>query len=79
MGLGSNEHAQVGGTLTKLVPTKPEAEIAAELKKRVHAKLEELCLILNEAVDGGFQVAYGTGASPMGRQIETQVVVMKHF
>ena len=65
--------------VVKLATTKPEAEIAAEMKKRITAKLEELCGILNEATDAGFHVAYGTGSSPMGRQIVTQVVVMKHF
>ena len=65
--------------VAKLVTTKPEAELAAEFKKRITAKLNELCSILDEVPDAGLVASYGTAPSPMGRQIITQVVISKHF
>lgn len=73
----------MGAEPLSLVISNPDAEIAAEIRQAVTAKLLELCEILTDATQKGFQVAYGTGPSnaahDKGRQIITMITVAKHF
>ena len=44
--------------VAKLVPTKPEAEIAAELKARVTALEAQLCEIFDDAAKAGLSIQW---------------------
>ena len=54
-------------TLT-VVPSKPDAEVAAELKKKIIEALEPVCKILSEADEAGFEASFHIGLGPLGKQ-----------
>ena len=55
-----DEHgpAAPGGNVAELVPTKPEAEVAADLKRRMEEALAPVCAIMDEAAAKGLQIQY---------------------
>jgi hypothetical protein len=62
-----------------LVPTKPEADIAAELKKELSDKLIEVCAVMDRANKAGFVVSFGLGTVPPGKNVIAQLTVAKHY
>lgn len=49
----------------KLVSTKPETEIAADLKRRIEEALVPVCALMDEAAAQGLQVVWdGIGMGP---------------
>lgn len=62
-----------------LVPTKPEKDIAEEIKKEVTGKLIEICAIMDMANRSGFVVGFSLGTIPPGKNIVQQLTVAKHY
>ncbi len=62
-----------------IIPTKPEAEVAGEIKKEVTAKLIELCAVMDRANKAGFVVTWAISPIPPGKNVVTQVVVSKNY
>ena len=62
-----------------LVPTKSDAEVAAELKKRAIEVYEPVLQLLNEAHAAGFEIAIGSGLAPIGRHMITHLRVAKVY
>lgn len=62
-----------------LVPNRPDAEVAAELKEKIIAAYEPINTVLTEAKKAGFEVSVGIGPNPFGKFEITQLVIAKHF
>lgn len=67
------------GEVVRIVPGKSDADVAAAIKAGVLLKLTDLCKIVDEANAAGFQVGFGIGHGPLGKQMITQLIVAKHF
>ncbi len=64
--------------IATLVPTKSDAEVAAELKKRAIEVYEPMEL-LSEAHAAGFEIVVSSGLAPIGKQMITAVRVAKVY
>lgn len=62
-----------------LVPTNPDAELAAEFKKRLVETYEPILGLLGEINAAGFDVQITTGMGPLGKHVIAQLVIMKKF
>jgi hypothetical protein len=65
--------------VAQLVPGKPDAEIAAELKDALLGKLEELLPILTACRVAGFVPQFQLGLDPMQRDTILSVHLIKYF
>jgi hypothetical protein len=65
----------------RLVPTKPEAEIAAELKQRFEQAIAPAMAIMDEAVTHGLLVQFDAIAAtpPFFRHKPINLRIAKHF
>lgn len=62
-----------------LVSGRPDADVAADLKRRVTDKLRELCAIYDEAKDAGFMVNHQLGVDYAGKWQIVQLTIAKLF
>ena len=62
-----------------LVPTKSDAEVAAELKKRAIEVYEPVLQLLNEANDAGFEISSSSNLAPIGKHMITVLRVAKAY
>lgn len=64
-----------------LVPTKPEAEIAADLKRRVEEAIKPVLALMDEAASCGLQIQFdGIGrAPPYFRHIVQNLRIVKQY
>jgi len=65
--------------IATLVPTKSDADMAAELKKRAIEVYEPVLQLLNEAHAAGFEIAVSSGLAPIGKHMITGVRVAKVY
>ncbi len=65
--------------IATLVPTKSDADMAAELKKRAIEVYEPVLQLLNEAHAAGFEIAVSSGLAPIGKHMITAVRVAKVY
>ncbi len=64
----------------QLVTTKPDAEIAAELKKKFEAAyIDNILPLFNEAAAQGFLVQINVAMGPFGRMVIQNIQIMKQF
>lgn len=63
----------------QLVPNKPDAEVAEELKQEIIKAYEPVLLALEKAVRAGFQVQVNVGIGPLGKMQIAQLIIAKHF
>ena len=63
----------------RIIPTLSDADIAADLKRRMIEAFQPILALCDEAEAKGFVLAYGSGKGPLGKQVITQLVVAKHF
>jgi len=62
-----------------LVPTKSDADLAAEFKKRAIEVYEPVLQLLNEANAAGFEISIGSGLTPIGKHMITALRVAKVY
>ena len=63
-----------------LVPTRPDAQVAAELKERMRAALHPVCAILDEAIAGGLILEFNIGQiPPFNKHGIQRLTVTKHL
>jgi hypothetical protein len=62
-----------------LVPTKSDADLAAEFKKRAIEVYEPVLQLLNEANAAGFEIGIGSGLTPIGKHMITALRVAKVY
>jgi hypothetical protein len=62
-----------------LIPSRPDFEIAKDIKAEMLARLEEVCLVADKATAAGFQLQFGIGQRWDGKWIATQLTIAKHF
>lgn len=67
------------GNVTKLIPTRPDAEVAAEYKQRIIEASEAVLIVLEEAVKAGFTINIGYGMGPLGKMVIGQLIIGKQF
>ena len=65
-------------TLT-VVPSKPDAEIAEELKKKALELHIPILALLDEANEKGFQIMAQCGIGPLGKHVITQFQIVKVY
>lgn len=65
--------------VTELVPTKPDAEVAKELRDVIVKAYEPLLIELNKAHKMGFVVNVSCGLGPLGKISIQQLQIMKNF
>jgi len=68
-----------GMPTVRLVPTLSDADIAADLKRRIVEALSSVLTICDEADAKGFTLGFSSGKGPLGKHVITQLVVAKHF
>lgn len=76
---GDYEFVRDGKDVATLVPTKPDAEIAAELKKEAETALLGLCQIIDRANRAGFVLQFQLGTVPPGKNIVSTLFLAKHY
>lgn len=64
---------------TRLVPTKPDADVAEEFKKEMVAALAPVADIVERAKKQGFIIQFNLSAGPLGPIAITQLQIMKQF
>lgn len=69
----------IGQDVVQLVPTRPDAEVAADLKRRMVEAYGPVLALLDEAAGAGFHVNLQAGMGLLGRHIVTVVQVSKVF
>lgn len=63
-----------------LVPgSRPDAEVAEEIRRAMTEKLDALCAVLDEAKSKGFVVNFGVGQDYRGRAVIGSLIIAKHF
>lgn len=65
--------------VTQLVPTRPDSEIAADLKQRILQAYEPLLKLFDEATEQGFMVNVGTGPNAFGKVTITNFILAKKY
>jgi|GEM_PF-1773878 hypothetical protein len=65
--------------IATLVPTQSDAEIAADLKRRVIEAHEPVLALLDEAHAAGFEIICGCGLAPTGRHVITHLRIAKLY
>lgn len=63
----------------RLVTTKPDADIAAELKVEMTAALQPVIAVVETARAAGFIINFGVNMGPLGNITITQLQVLKQF
>lgn len=63
----------------QLVPAKPDAEVAAELKAEIITAAEPVCLVLEKAQKAGFHININWGMNALGKMVIAQLIIAKHF
>ena len=62
-----------------LVPTKSDADLAAEFKRRAIELYEPVLELLNEAQAADFEISLGSGLAPIGKHMITVLRVAKVY
>lgn len=63
-----------------IVPAKPDAELAAELKKEIVDRLTELGAAMDKANASGFEVAFQLSRQPWSnKNIIASLILAKHY
>lgn len=62
-----------------LVPTKSDADVAAEFKKEAETALLGLCQIMDRANRAGFVLQFQLGTVPPGKNIVSTLFLAKHY
>ena len=65
--------------IATLVPTKSDADVATELKKRAIEVYEPVLQLLNEAHAAGFEININSALAPIGKHMITVLRVVKVY
>ncbi len=65
--------------IAELVPTKPDQEVANEIKNKLAEVYAPLLKVLDDAKDAGFYVQVQTGLNGFGKNVIMQLIIAKHF
>ena len=63
----------------QLVPNRPDAELATELKEEAIKLHEPLLALLDKANADGFGIAVQCGMGPLGKHVITQIQIVKVY
>ncbi len=74
------EFEQMGrDTITRLVPTKSDADLAQEFKQKIIEAHEPMLKVLTEIDRAGFRVQVSTGKNALGHMVIAQLELMKMY
>lgn len=62
-----------------LVPSRPDSEVAKDLKAGMITKLEDVCATIDKANAAGFEVSFNLAKRWDGKQVIGQLTIAKHF
>jgi hypothetical protein len=62
-----------------LITSRPDVEIAKDLKAELEAKLNELCVLIDKTNQTGFEVSLSIGKRWDGKNLIQQLIIAKHF
>lgn len=65
------------GNLRTVAPSRPDAEVAADLKKQVRDKLEFVVAVMEIARSHGLRLTFSVGLNGFGRYVVQDVDVVK--
>lgn len=66
--------------VTKLVPNRPDADVAAELRAEAEAALKPVLAVMDKALAAGFVIGWQIGPVPPTMRNQVQgLTVVKHF
>lgn len=65
------------GNMHAIKPARPDAEVAADLKKQVREKLEFVVAVMEIARSHGFRLTFNVGMDSFGRYVVQGVDVVK--
>jgi hypothetical protein len=75
--MSEDEHS---GEIARLVPTKSEAEIAADIKKRVEAAFQPVLAIFDEAALSGLHISWESiGLGPSFKHQINNLRIIKYY
>ncbi|MDE2022103.1 MAG: hypothetical protein KGI71_04330 [Patescibacteria group bacterium] len=63
----------------RLIPTKPDVELAAEFKARIVEAYKPILTLLDEVEAAGFQAHINTSKGALGKQVITQLTIVKVY
>ena len=63
----------------QLVPGRPDAEVAADLKNRMQAALIPVLTLMDEATAGGFIAQFQLGMGTFGKNVVQGITLSKQF
>lgn len=63
----------------KMVPNKPDTEVADEIRKEITRKLDDVCATIAAAKERGFMVGFQLTQDGLGRQVIASLTIAKHF
>ena len=65
--------------IPRLVPTKPDAELAAEFKKRAVELYQPILDLCTEAHAAGFEINVQSSMGPLGKHVITLLKVVRVY
>lgn len=65
--------------LLKMIPTKPDAELAEDFKKRLMEVYAPVLSLLDEINAAGFQANINTAFGPLGKQAIAHLAIIKVY
>ena len=65
--------------IARIVPTKPDAEVAADFKRRAVEIYQPLLDLCTEAHQSGFEVQISSGMGPLGKHVITMCKVVRVY
>lgn len=65
--------------IAKLVPTKPDAEIAEELKQEIAEALKPVLEVTTKALSLGFHVNFNLGPNAFNKMVIQALVISKNY
>lgn len=65
--------------VARIVPNKPDSEIAADLKRRIVEVYKPVLDLCSEAQASGFELQVASGVGPLGRHVITLCKVVKVY
>ena len=63
----------------KLVPTRSDAEIAADLRAKIEATMAPVLALMDEANNADLEIQFGTAVDQRRRNVLINLIVVKKF
>lgn len=65
--------------VTRLIPTKSDAEVAADFKRRMVEVYEPVLRLVDEIRAAGFEPGIQSGVGPLGKEVIARLSITKSY